>query len=843
MVRLRTLGTIDLHDARGAELRAILVQPRRLALLISLALTTPRGFQRRDRLVALFWPEENSERARASLNRAVYFLRRALGEGIVVSRGVEEIGLDHERFWCDADAFDTAVAAGDVRGALELYQGDLMPGFFVSRAPGFEEWLEGERTRLRALACKATWARVEVEAAAGNVPSAASWAYRAVELAPFDEPGIRRLLVLLDRCGDRAGVAAVYRRFSESLTAQLGLAPAPQTRALIETIRRQREPEATVAETPDVEPTDAADDTPVSEPASLSRPRFLTNRSFAAWSAALLVIGAGIAAAILNGPRPAVDPLRVDVEAFVNLTGNPALDRLSSAGATRVLEGLVQAGLVRTVPEAPAGVAWRTEVPRDSVLSLWQRVRGRAGTVVSGAYRREAGTVSLRVTIADYRYRNRVWSLAPVTASVTAVDKVLDQVRTRVAGGVAVLNSPYYASLLPIVSAPPTVEAYQEFQEGLKLQAARGSAEAVRHFRLAVAHDSGFTWPLVHAALSGIGLANPRAPQVDSILGELDAARERLSPLERHLVEYLRAVRVEDWEGCYSAIREAAAIAPDQFSYTEAVRAMQLQRPREALVALTRPRMDSIYRDDTRNYWYVLTLSYHQLGEHRRELAAARAARRHNPANARLLTHEIRALGALGRTAAVLVRLDTLLALPRDEWYTPAIALMLLGADLRTHGQDAAATEALARAIAWYKGRPPVEAEMEARRFFLAWSVYLADHLEDADSLFRDLHSEHPDNVDYIGHLGAIAARRGHHAAARDLADQLKGRAVEAPIPGEESIVWRARIAALLGERTDAMRLLIEAFGPQGTMELHNNSDFDGMRDYPPFREFIRPKG
>jgi hypothetical protein len=38
------------------------------------------------------------------------------------------------------------------------------------------------------------------------------------------------------------------------------------------------------------------------------------------------------------------------------------------------------------------------------------------------------------------------------------------------------------------------------------------------------------------------------------------------------------------------------------------------------------------------------------------------------------------------------------------------------------------------------------------------------------------------------------------------------------------------------------MRLLIDAFGPQGTMELHTNSDFDLMRGYPPFLEFTRPK-
>jgi DNA-binding SARP family transcriptional activator len=840
MVRLRTLGTIDLRDAHGAELRAILVQPRRLALLTSLALTTPHGFQRRDRLIALFWPEEDTERSRASLNRAVYFLRQTLGEDIVVSRGVEEIGLDRDRFWCDADAFDAAMTGGQVRRAHELYQGDLMPGFFVSRAPGFEEWLEGERTRLKARACEGAWRLVEAETVAGNLPSAAQWARRAVELAPFDEPGVRRLLVVLDRIGDRAGAAAVYRRFAESLAAELGMVPDHQTRALIEAIRLPREPRAG---TPVTMGADEADATPVAATPSVTRARRPAGRSLAVWVSAVLVIGAGIAGALVTGRRVTVDPLRVDVERFVNQTGDPAFDHSSSSAANRVLLGLVQAGLVRTVPEAPAGVSWRSEVSQDSVLSLWQRVRGKAGTVVSGAYQREAGMVRLHVSIADYRRGGRVWDLAPMPASLSAVDDVLDQVRVRVAGGVAVLNSSYYASLLPIVSSPPTIEAYQDFQEGLRLQSTRQGAEAVRHFRLAVAEDSGFTWPLIHAALSGLRFSDSQGQQVDSMLAELDAVRERLSPLERHLVGYLHAVRIEDWEGSYRAIREAAAIAPDQFSYTQATRATQLQRPRAALAALKRPRMDSIYRQDAKNYWFVLTLSYHQLGEHRSELAAARAARRYAPANASLLAQEIRALAALGRTAAVLTRLDTLLTLPRDDWFTPGVALMQVAVELRAHGQATAASEALARAIAWHKSRPEIESSMQGRRYFLALTLYLAGRLRQSDSLFHLLHREHPDHVDYIGHLGTIAARRGDRVEAQRLADQLKGRETEVPIPGEGSIVWRATIASLLGNRADAMRLLIEAFGPQGTMELHGDIDFDGMRDYPPFREFVRPKG
>ena len=171
LVRLQTLGTIDLRDAQGGELRAILVQPRRLALLTCLALTRPVGFLRRDRLLPLFWPETDTERCRRSLNRAVYFLRRSLGESIVLSRGVDEIGLNRDRFWCDAADFETALDEGDSRRALDLYRGDLMPGFFVSSAPGFEEWLEGERARLRVRASEAAGALVDVEEATGNLPA------------------------------------------------------------------------------------------------------------------------------------------------------------------------------------------------------------------------------------------------------------------------------------------------------------------------------------------------------------------------------------------------------------------------------------------------------------------------------------------------------------------------------------------------------------------------------------------------------------------------------------------------------------------------------------------------
>src|SRR5688572_21415055 len=233
MIQLRTLGPLDLLGEDGSELRPILAQPKRLALLTFLAVAGKGGFQRRDHLVAVFWPERDSEQARAALTRAIYYLRQSLGEGVVLSRGDEEIGLASQRFSCDAAVFERAIAGGEYRQAVELYRGDFLEGFFVSDASGFEEWLEAHRKRLCTAACQAAWSLVELADAAGKRADTVTWGRWAVERSPFDESGVQRLVRLLDHTGDRAGAMLVYEEFARRLAAELELFPSPETVALV----------------------------------------------------------------------------------------------------------------------------------------------------------------------------------------------------------------------------------------------------------------------------------------------------------------------------------------------------------------------------------------------------------------------------------------------------------------------------------------------------------------------------------------------------------------------------------------------------------------------------------
>jgi DNA-binding SARP family transcriptional activator len=161
MVRLRVLGRIELEGHDGSEIRSVVAQPKRLALLAYLAAAARPVSHRRDTLLALFWPELDAAHGRAALNQAIRFLRKELGAEVLVSRGADALEIDASQLWCDAQAFRREFDAARFDEALDLYCGDLLEGFFAERSDGFEEWLERERAHLRSSAAKAARAVAE----------------------------------------------------------------------------------------------------------------------------------------------------------------------------------------------------------------------------------------------------------------------------------------------------------------------------------------------------------------------------------------------------------------------------------------------------------------------------------------------------------------------------------------------------------------------------------------------------------------------------------------------------------------------------------------------------------
>ena len=119
--------------------------------------------------------------------------------------------------------------------------------------------------------------------------------------------------------------------------------------------------------------------------------------------------------------------------------------------------------------------------------------------------------------------------------------------------------------------------------------------------------------------------------------------------------------------------------------------------------------------------------------------------------------------------------------------------------------------------------------------------MYLAGRWEEAQGLIEKLEESLPDDIDCRGLIGVIAARRDD----RDLALRIMGelRNEDRPHMRGDHLNWCARVAALLGERKQAVELLREAIGQGQILLLHTIVEYESLRGYPPFEEVVRPEG
>jgi len=231
MVRLLLLGPTELTDSEGADIPGVLTRRKRLGLLSYLALQEPGSFCRRETLVGLLWPDSDETHARASLSVTLHHLRVLLGQGVILTRGGEEIGLDAEKVWVDGRRFLEELDLGNLRPAAELYRGSLLDGFHIHGAAAFTTWLEGERRRLHVLAVHALTRLADASVDTDPV-EACRWARRATALAPHDERAHTSLVRALARSSHQAEALRVLDDLKQRLTTELDLEPSAELLAL-----------------------------------------------------------------------------------------------------------------------------------------------------------------------------------------------------------------------------------------------------------------------------------------------------------------------------------------------------------------------------------------------------------------------------------------------------------------------------------------------------------------------------------------------------------------------------------------------------------------------------------
>ena len=872
MLELRTLGGLHVRDSQGHELRAMLAAPKQAALLTYLSIATPRGFHRRDTLLALLWPELDQEHARGALRQALHASRRSVADGMLLGAGDEEIGLDWDGVWCDAVAFEAMLDEGRVQEALEIYRGDLLEGFHLSGCPEFERWLDSERRRLRERAAEATWSLAEGAEAVGQVAKAAHWGRRAAALSPDDEGVVRRLIALLDRAGDRAGAIQEYEAFAKRLREDYEAEPAPETTALIESVRARKQANGAVL--PSAPVTKQPDDAGAASLTTQPRPFWRTKRLVAA---ALVVLGAVTVAGTttLRNSRantPLLDSRRVLVAPFENETGDATLDPLGRIVTDWITQGLARTGLVQVVPavtfirgsrSANAGSA----EPDDdgAVVRLAQRLGVRV--VVSGAYYRRGDELLFQARLTDGRTGAILLPLEAVVAPAGAPLGGAEVLRQRTTAAVATVLDERLASWAAPASQPPSYEAYTLYTEGLELltraqtehldmrpEWRKTTFQAVQRFLLAARMDSSFTAPLLWAVE-----ARPRRKMRDSLLGILELRRTALAPWDLAMLDYLQARWRADPTGEYVALRRMNTfVVSAEWRFRLAVAALEAKRPRETLALLLDVEPGSAWIQPPHLHRAYLLAARHMLGQHERLLEDFARFRDELGDFSWGLNAGVMAVGAL----AELGRADEAVHLAEEilshtRW---SYSRSVLPSALRAHGQPEAARRVAERALQKFQEPLPPEVPQVDPDANYAGVLRLSGRLDQARAFLEERvvptpeasggagSPPHGEWHGYMHMLGVVAAEQGDRERAREMVAQIARLKKN---PGSEfgryggTNVWLADIAAALGDRKEAVARLRAAFddGMIYGSYLHDKLlAWAELRGDPAFEALMRPK-
>jgi DNA-binding SARP family transcriptional activator/tetratricopeptide (TPR) repeat protein len=227
MLRIRLLGALAL-EAEGRAIEPPAGRPAR-ALLCWLAVN--RGMHARSRVAAALWPDVLDSTARASLRTALTALRAALGgsaSAVVATR--DRVGLAPE-VWVDVAAMDELLAAGRLAEAVELHRGDLVPELD-------QDWVIEARDERRARLAEALAGLADAAEGRGDLDAAVRHTRELSAIDPLSEGAQRALMRRLAASGDRAAALGSFERFRERVRAELGVAPAAETRELAERLRR-----------------------------------------------------------------------------------------------------------------------------------------------------------------------------------------------------------------------------------------------------------------------------------------------------------------------------------------------------------------------------------------------------------------------------------------------------------------------------------------------------------------------------------------------------------------------------------------------------------------------------
>jgi tetratricopeptide (TPR) repeat protein/TolB-like protein len=589
--------------------------------------------------------------------------------------------------------------------------------------------------------------------------------------------------------------------------------------------------------------------TALTQPDDRARPRKpLGNRALVT-AGVFVVIGAVAVILAVTRASGRPDARRFLVTSFQNETRDSTLDKVGEITVDWLIRELQNTALVQVVDQRALTAATGDSVTRAPVELARQT---RAGKMISLSYYTQGDSIRFQTHIVESASRVTLYASQPTAAPLAAPLDRLETVSQDLVGAVVTLVAPG-VEWQSSGEHPPTFAAYNEFMAGLASLPRLDFGGAIQHWFRSARLDTTFVTPLLSAA-SFMLVAGQNA-RADSLVSSLERKRDRLHFWERQRLDNLRARLHGDLPEALEALRPLVAAAPfSEPAWELALHELWVNQPRAAIPAFRQLDPKWEFMRGWWFYWAFYANAHHLLGDYQTELSVARQGRAQYSNSMLVAEAEVAPLVAVGHIDEVNALLDEIVAMPGEGPGELARVMMTSAEELRAHGYQvpSAATAQRARTIVQ---RWSVAQHAAAPAWLPALISYVSGDWVNARVQYVALARRDSSNVNAQGHLGVIAARLGDRREALRISAWLEH--LDPTYQYGYQTLWRARIAALLGEREIAIDLLRRAFSeglkyvgtflsdsPARTFGpwLHRDIDFESLRDVSEFQRLMHSR-
>jgi len=192
----------------------------------------------------ILWPDADGDKALRSFDTTLYRLRQLLGHDKAINLREGRLTLDLRYCWVDSMAFerilkqaedyanmeDKKSAIQSLEKAVSLYKGPFLDG------EADEPWAISYNERLRSKFLRAIEMLGNYLEEEGDLKRALLCFQKAIEVDDMAEVFYQRLMICLKQLGRKTEALSVYQRCEKTLSANLGLEPSPETKAIKESL-------------------------------------------------------------------------------------------------------------------------------------------------------------------------------------------------------------------------------------------------------------------------------------------------------------------------------------------------------------------------------------------------------------------------------------------------------------------------------------------------------------------------------------------------------------------------------------------------------------------------------